>query len=74
MASYLLILMIMSNKKIRKNVIASILRESPIYSELGKEEKQSLVRDLMRIYPRMFEVEREDVDVGYEASWLRDQY
>ncbi len=57
-----------------ENVFSSILKESPIYSELGKEEKQSLVKDLMRIYPRMFEVEREEVEIGYEASWLRDQY
>lgn len=57
-----------------ENVFSSILKESSIYSELGKEEKQSLVKDLMRIYPRMFEVEREEVEIGYEASWLRDQY
>ena len=70
----MLILVIMRNKKIRENVFTSILKESPIYSELGKEEKQGLVKDLMRIYPRMFEAEREEVEVGYEASWLRDQY
>ena len=64
----------MRNKKISENVFSSILKESPIYSELGKEEKQKLVKDLMRIYPRMFDAEREEVEIGYEASWLRDQY
>ncbi|MEK6528218.1 MAG: hypothetical protein AABZ36_04970 [Nitrospirota bacterium] len=64
----------MTNKKIRETVFTSILRESPIYSELGKEEKQRLIKDLMRVYPRMFEAGREEVEVGDEASWLRDQY
>lgn len=64
----------MTNKKTREKVFTSILRESPIYSKLGKGEKQSLIRDLMRVYPGMFEAEREEVEVGYEASWLRDQY
>jgi hypothetical protein len=64
----------MKDKKTRENIFTSILTESPIYSELGKEEKHRLIKDLMRVYPRMFEAGREEVEVGYEASWLRDKF
>ncbi len=56
-----------------KKILASILKESPIYSELDGDERRVVMKGLIRIYPRFFNDEQENIEVGYEASWLGTQ-
>lgn len=57
----------------KEKILASILKESPIYSELNGEERYILIKDLIKAYPNLFEGKNEDIEVGYEANWLEDQ-
>ncbi len=58
----------------RENIFISIIKESPIYAELDREEKHILIRDLKLIYPHFFKESHEDTKVGREANCLRTRY
>ena len=53
--------------------ICSILDESPFFSRLSKNERLTLVDDLLKSYPQLLQQASNDMEVGYEASWLTDK-
>ncbi|RJQ50153.1 MAG: hypothetical protein C4538_00735 [Nitrospiraceae bacterium] len=52
------------------NLLASILGESPVFTELSIRERESLIQELLRSYPQLSQYVNADIEVGYEASWL----
>lgn len=50
--------------------IVSILNESPFFSRLSIRERETLVEDLLKSYPQLLQQASNDIEVGYEASWL----
>ncbi len=54
----------------KEKIIATILKESPIYSGLNWYEKRVLIKGLLNSYPDLLENGQEDIEIGYEASWL----
>lgn len=53
-----------------RKVLASILDRSPFFSELSIKERELLIKDLLKTYPQLLQKINNDVEVGYEASWL----
>ena len=53
--------------------IVSILNESPFFSRLSIRERENLVEDLLKSYPQLLQQAGNDMEVGYEASWLSEQ-
>jgi hypothetical protein len=53
--------------------IVSILNESPFFSRLSIRERETLVEDLLKSYPQLLQQTSNDMEVGYEASWLTKQ-
>lgn len=53
------------------NFLTSILNESPVFTELSIKEKETLVEEILRNYPQLFQRFQFDEEIGYEASWLK---
>ncbi len=53
--------------------ICSILKESPFFTELSTNERDTMVEDLLKSYPQLTEESVFDDEVGYEASWFMSQ-
>ncbi len=54
--------------------LSSILDESPFFIELSIKERETLIGELFKTYPQLLQQVDNDTVVGYEASWLMEQY
>lgn len=54
----------------RLRLIFSILKESPFFNDLLVKERETIIEDLLRSYPRLTDELQVEDEVGYEASWL----
>ena len=50
-----------------------ILDESPFFTDLSIKERESLMEELLKSYPQLFQKPVNDPVMGYEASWLPKQ-
>jgi hypothetical protein len=53
--------------------LSFILNESPFFSELSILERESIIRELLKTYPHLLQSDGEEIELGYEASWLASQ-
>jgi hypothetical protein len=53
--------------------LSFILNESPFFSELSILERESVIRELLKQYPHLLQSDGDDIELGYEASWLASQ-
>ena len=50
-----------------------ILDESPFFTDLSIQERESLMKELLTSYPQLIQKPENDPVMGYEASWLPKQ-
>jgi len=48
----------------KEKILDSILRESPIYSELEDDERRILIENLIKVYPCLLKERHEDIEAG----------
>jgi hypothetical protein len=53
--------------------LSHILNQSPFFSELSIMERESVIRELLKQYPHLLQSDDNDIELGYEASWLPEQ-
>ena len=50
-----------------------VLDESPFFTDLSIKERESLIEELLKSYPKLLQKPSNDPVMGYEASWLPKQ-
>ena len=54
-------------------LLVSILDKSPFFTELSIKERESLVHDLLKEYPQLYQYYNNEIEVGYEAGWFTNR-
>jgi hypothetical protein len=54
------------------NALIHILDESPFFMELSLEDKEVLVKDLLRSYPQLIQ-RTSGHDISYDISWFAER-
>lgn len=56
------------------NALIHILDESPFFLELPPKDKEALVKDLLRSYPRLINRHKNVADISDDISWFAERF
>lgn len=46
---------------------------APFFKVLSIKERETLMEELLKSYPQLFQTPANETEIGYEASWLPKQ-